>query len=296
MAVLVDEETRVLVQGITGREGSFHTRLMLDYGTKIVAGVTPGKGGQSVHGVPVYDAVDEAMNEHPEINTSIVFVPSKFASDAVFEAIDCGIELIVVITEFIPIHDTLRFVNYAKTKGVTIVGPNCPGVISPGKSKVGIMPHVAFRPGRVGIVSRSGTLTYEIAYLMAHEGIGQSTTIGTGGDPIVGLDLVEGVKLLDQDPETELIVMIGEIGGDLEERVAKLVGRGEISKPVVAYVAGRGAPPGKRMGHAGAMISMGAGTAEEKIRALRGAGAAVAETPSEVVKLVKKALRGEIKS
>jgi len=293
MTVLVDEKTKLLVQGITGREGSFHTGLMLKYGTKVVAGVTPGKGGVRVHGVPVYDSVREAIREHPEINASIVFVPARFASDAVYEAVEEGIELVVVITEFIPIHDSLKFVNYARAKGATIVGPNCPGVISPGKCKVGIMPEGAFAPGSVGVVSRSGTLTYEIVSRLSSSGIGQSTVIGTGGDPIVGLDIREGARLLDEDPQTEAILVIGEIGGDLEERLALMIAKGEIRKPVVAYVAGRTAPPGKRMGHAGAIISMGAGDAESKVKAFEEAGVPVARTPSEAADLVIEVLRGK---
>lgn len=290
MAILVDRNTRVIVQGITGREGSFHTKLMLEYGTKIVAGVTPGKGGAEVHGVHVYDTVEDALAEHPEANTSIVFVPARFAPDAVYEAIDAGICLVVVITEHIPVHDTMRMVNYAKSKSAVIVGPNTPGVISPGKSKVGIMPAEAFTPGPVAIISRSGTLTYEIAAQLSKTGIGQSTVLGVGGDPIIGLDFTEAMKLLERDDETKLLVLVGEIGGDMEERAAAMIERGEFTKPVVAYIAGRTAPPGKRMGHAGAIISMGMGDYRSKVEALRRAGVDVAETPFEVAKLVKKHL------
>ncbi|MCE4604632.1 MAG: succinate--CoA ligase subunit alpha [Aeropyrum sp.] len=290
MAVLVGSETKVLVQGITGREGSFHTKQMLEYGTKIVAGVTPGKGGSEVHGVPVYDSVKEALAENPGINTSIIFVPAPFAPDAVYEAIDAGIKLVVVITEGIPVHDTMRFVNYAKSKGATIIGPNCPGLITPGQSKVGIMPGHIFKPGKVAVVSRSGTLTYEISYMLTREGIGQSTVIGIGGDPIVGLSFTEALKLFEKDEETEALVLIGEIGGDMEERAAAMIKRGEFTKPVVAYIAGRTAPPEKRMGHAGAIIMMGAGTYEGKVKALKDAGVLIAETPFEVPTLVKKAL------
>ena len=271
MVILVDENTKVIVQGITGRQGSFHTKLMLEYGTKIVAGVTPGKGGIDVHGVPVYNTVEEAVAEHPDANTSIIFVPARFAADAVYEAVDAGLKLVVVITEHIPVHDTMRFVNYARIKGARVVGPNGPGVISPGKSKVGIMPGNAFRPGKIGIVSRSGTLTYEISSALSRAGYGQSTAVGVGGDPIV---------------------LIGEIGGDIEERVAAMVAKGEITKPMVGYIVGRTAPPGKRMGHAGAIISMGTGRAEDKVRALQEAGVPVAETPSQLVSLVKKMLEG----
>ncbi|MFP3216604.1 succinate--CoA ligase subunit alpha [Vulcanisaeta sp. EB80] len=289
MAILVNENTRVLVQGITGREGSRHTQYMLQYGTKILAGVTPGKGGQSVHGVPVFDTVEEALRKFPEINTSIIFVPAQFAADSVYEAIDAGIKLIVIITEHIPIHDTLRFVNYAKRRGVTIIGPNCPGVVSPLKSKVGILPnHIYTKSGPVGIVSRSGTLTYEISYHLTQAGIGQSTVVGIGGDPIVGTDMVEVIKMFEEDPETKYIVVIGEIGGTMEERVAQYIGSGKVTKPVVAYIAGRTAPPGKRMGHAGAIVSMGMGSYESKVRAFQEVNVPVARTPTEVVKLIKK--------
>lgn len=290
MAILVDENTRVLVQGITGREGSFQTKIMLDYGTKVVAGVTPGKGGVKVHGVPVYDSVEEALREHPEINTSIVFVPARFAVDAVYEAVDAGIETVVVITEHIPVHDSMKVINYARQRGTKIIGPNCPGVISPERCKVGIMPGHVYRRGPVGIVSRSGTLTYEIAFSLTRAGIGQSTTVGIGGDPVVGMDFIEVLKLFEEDPETRVIVLVGEIGGDMEERAAKFIEEGGVSKPVVAYIAGRTAPPGKRMGHAGAIISMGAGSAESKIGALKAAGVDVAETPFEIPKLVKRRL------
>ncbi len=291
MAVLVDENTRVVVQGITGRYGKFHAEKMMQYGTKILAGVTPGKGGQEVLGVPVFDTVKEAKERFPELNTSIIFVPAAGAADAIVEAADAGMKLIVVITEGIPVHDSLRAIRYARSKGSIVVGPNCPGVITPGKAKVGIMPEKYFMPGPVGIVSRSGTLTYEIAYQLTKRGIGQTTAIGIGGDPIIGLDTVEAVKLMDQDPETQVIVVIGEIGGDAEERLAAAIKRGEIKKPVVAYVAGRTAPPGKRMGHAGAIISMGAGTAESKVKAFREAGVPVADIPSQVPDLVEQLLR-----
>lgn len=291
MVVLLDESARVIVQGITGREGSFHTKLMLEYGTKVVAGVTPGKGGSEVHGVPVYDSVEEAVRKHPEANTSIIFVPARFAPDAVYEAIDAGLRLVVVITEGIPVHDTMKFVNYAKRKGTVIIGPNCPGIISPGKAKVGIMPGHIFKPGNIGVVSRSGTLTYEISALLGEEGLGQSTVIGIGGDPIVGLTFTEAMKLYEEDPDTEALVLIGEIGGDMEERVADMIRKGEFTKPVVAYIAGRTAPPGKRMGHAGAIIMMGAGTYDSKRRALESVGVPVAETPFDVPRLLKEQLR-----
>ncbi|MFB6471079.1 MAG: succinate--CoA ligase subunit alpha [Vulcanisaeta sp. AZ3] len=292
MAILVNENTKVLVQGITGNEGSRHTEYMLQYGTKILAGVTPGKGGQSVHGVPVFNTVEEALRKFPDINTSIIFVPAKFASDSVYEAIDAGIKLIVIITEHIPIHDALRFVNYAKRKGVTIIGPNCPGVVSPLKSKVGILPnHIYTKSGPVGIVSRSGTLTYEISYHLTQAGIGQSTVVGIGGDPIIGTDTLEVVKMFEEDPETKYIVVIGEIGGTMEERLAQYIGSGKVSKPVVAYISGRTAPPGKRMGHAGAIVSMGMGSYESKVKAFQEVGVPVAKTPTEVVKLVKQYMK-----
>lgn len=290
MAVLVDENTRVVVQGITGREGSFHTKLMLDYGTKIVAGVTPGKGGQEVHGVPVYDTMEEAVAEHPEANTSIVFVPARFAPDAVYEAIDAGMKVVVVITEHIPVHETMKFVNYAKSKGTVIIGPNCPGIITPGAAKVGIMPGHIFKPGPVGIVSRSGTLTYEIAYSLTRAGIGQSTAIGIGGDPIVGLTFTEAMEYFEKDPQTKALVLIGEIGGDMEERAAKMIEEGRFTKPVVAFIAGRTAPPGKRMGHAGAIIMMGTGSYQDKVRALERAGVRVARIPQEIPKLVEEVM------
>lgn len=291
MTILVNENTKVLVQGITGAEGSRHTLYMLQYGTKILAGVTPGKGGQQVHGVPVFDTVEEALREYPEINTSIIFVPARFAPDAVYEAIDAGIKLIVIITEHIPIHETLKFVLYAKRKGTIIIGPNCPGVISPKVSKVGIFPNNIFTlKGPVGIVSRSGTLTYEISYYLNCLGIGQTTVIGIGGDPIVGTDMIEIVKMFEEDPETKVIVIIGEIGGDMEERLAKVIEKGEITKPIVAYIAGRTAPPGKRMGHAGAIISMGMGSYESKVKAFQNVNVPVAKTPMEVAKIVKEIL------
>jgi succinyl-CoA synthetase alpha subunit len=289
MAILINENTKVIVQGITGREGSRHTQYMLQYGTKILAGVTPGKSGQSVQGVPVFDTVEEALRKFPDINTSIVFVPAQFAADSVYEAIDAGIKLIVIITEHIPIHDALRFVNYAKRRGVTIIGPNCPGIVSPLKSKVGILPnHIYTKSGPVGIVSRSGTLTYEISYHLTQAGIGQSTVVGIGGDPIIGTDMIEVVRMFEEDPETKYIVVIGEIGGTMEERVAQYIGSGKVTKPVVAYIAGRTAPPGKRMGHAGAIVSMGMGSYESKVKAFQEVNVPVARTPTEVVKLIKK--------
>jgi len=290
MAILIDENTKVIVQGITGREGSFHTKAMLEYGTKIVAGVTPGKGGMEVHGVPVYNTIRDALNEHPDASASIIFVPAPFAADAVYEALEAKLNPIVVITEHIPVHDTMKFVRYSKIVGSTIIGPNCPGIIVPGRIKLGIMPGHIFTPGHVAIISRSGTLTYEIAHALTVAGLGQSVCIGIGGDPITGINLLEAVTMLENDDETQAIVIIGEIGGDMEERLAKYVEEHGTSKPIVAFIAGRTAPPGKRMGHAGAIISMGTGTAQAKIEAFRRAGIEVAEKPSDIPKILKKLL------
>ncbi len=278
-----------MVQGITGREGSLHTQSMLRYGTKLVAGSTPGKGGESVAGVPVYSSVKKAREAHPEINATIIFVPAAYNADAVYEALDAGIELIVDITEHVPVHDSLKFVNYCRSKGATMIGPNCPGLISPGESKVGIMPGHIFSKGNVGIVSRSGTLTYEIAWVLTRAGLGQSTAVGIGGDPIIGRDTVEVVEMLEMDPGTDSIVVIGEIGGDAEERLASRIKSQGLKKPIVSFIAGRQAPPGKRMGHAGAIVSMGSGTASGKIQALESVGIPVAELPSEIPSLIRKA-------
>jgi succinyl-CoA synthetase alpha subunit len=292
MTVLVGPNTRVVVQGATGREGSFHLQRMLEYGTKVVAGVTPGKGGSTVHGVPVYDTVEEAVRKHGA-NASVIFVPAKFAVDALMEAVDAGVELAVVITEHIPVHDTLRAVNYARARGVTVIGPNCPGIVAPPvRTKIGIMPNSIYQtPGKIAVVSRSGTLTYEISYQLVRAGFGINIAIGVGGDPIVGLDLMEATLKVAADPEVEGIVVIGEVGGDAEERLAKLYAEGAINKPMVAYVAGRTAPPGKRMGHAGAIVMLGSGDAKSKIEAFRSAGVPVAETPFEVPQLLAKLLK-----
>ncbi|MFP3226705.1 MAG: succinate--CoA ligase subunit alpha [Sulfolobaceae archaeon] len=280
----MNRNTRVLVQGITGREGSFHTKLMKEYGTKVVAGVSPGKGGTEVYGVPVYDTVADAIKEH-EIDASIVFVPAKYAPDAIYEAIDNNIPLVVVITEHIPVLDMLKIVRYARLKGTRIIGPNCPGIIVPEEANIGIFPPRAFRKGKVGIVSRSGTLTYEVAEIIKKD-LGQSTVIGIGGDPIVGTSLEEVVKMFDEDPETEEIVIIGEIGGTMEERVAKMKREGLIKKKIVAYIAGMTAPREKRMGHAGAVVYMGMGTFESKVKAFKEAGIPVATTPYEILKFL----------
>ena len=284
MSVLVARRTRLLIQGITGHQGTFHARAMREYGTRVVAGTSPGKGGTEVEGVPVYDTVRDAVKgKRP--NTSILFVPAPYAKDAVIEAIEAGLRLVVVITERIPFHDALELVPFARTKGATIVGPNCPGVISPGEAKVGIMPSHIFTPGDVGVVSRSGTLTYEIVNAMTQEGFGQSTCIGIGGDPVIGTNTVEALALFQKDRATKRIVVVGEIGGTAEEEAAEYIAD-RVTKPVVAYVAGRTAPPGKRMGHAGAIIQEGRGTAESKVKAFGAAGVPVAEYPVDVAKLL----------
>ncbi|HKZ23449.1 MAG TPA: succinate--CoA ligase subunit alpha [Thermoplasmata archaeon] len=284
MAVLLTRKARVVVQGITGHQGTFHTRAMLDFGTKVVAGVTPGKAGSKVEGVPVFDGVREAIRRR-KANASVIFVPAPYAKDAAIEAIEAGLKLIVVITERIPFHDCLDVIPYARSKGCAMIGPNCPGIITPGESKMGIMPSHIFRPGDVGVISRSGTLTYEIVNAMTQAGFGQSTCVGIGGDPIIGTNTVEALALFQRDRKTKRIVVVGEIGGTAEEEAAEFIAK-EVSKPVVAYVAGRTAPPGKRMGHAGAIIQAGKGTAESKVRAFADAGVPVAEYPADVAKLL----------
>jgi succinyl-CoA synthetase alpha subunit len=281
MVRFIDADTRVIVQGITGTQGSFHTGLMLDYGTRVVAGVVPGRAGKEVEGVPVYDTVVDAMAEH-EADASIVFVPARSAVFAAKEAVSAGLDPVVVITEHIPIRDSMELVSLARRKGTTIVGPNTPGLIKPGESKMGIMPAQVFREGSVGIVSRSGTLFYEIAAHITRGGLGQSTCVGLGGDPVVGLDYVDVLSWFEEDPETEAVALIGEIGGDAEERAAEFIGGGGFTKPVATYIAGRTAVPGKRMGHAGAIIQGSTGTAQSKIEALEKVGVAVGERPSEV--------------
>lgn len=291
MSILINRETRVLVQGITGREGSFHTSLMLDYGTQIVAGTSPGKGGQTHHGVPVFDLVEAAVKEG--VDASIIFVPSQFALDAVYEAAEAGIGLIICITEGIPINDTMICLRRIREfyPGTRIIGPNCPGVISPGKSSVSIMPAQVFKPGNVGVVSRSGTLTYQVAFNMLEENLGQSSVIGIGGDPFVGSSFIDIIKLFEKDPDTEAICIIGEIGGSDEEDAAAYI-KNNVSKPVVAYIAGQTAPQGKRMGHAGAIVSASSGTAATKIQAFREAGVEVAKAPYHIPKLLRAALSG----
>lgn len=289
MSVLVDRDTRVVVQGITGHQGSVHSRQMRQFGTQVVAGVTPGKAGTDVEGVPVFDAVRDAVEE-TQANASCIFVPAPYARDALLEAVDAGIRLCVVVTEHIPFHDMLVMYHYARSKGTRIIGPNCPGIAAPGKAKVGIIPNIVFRPGRVGVISRSGTLTYEIVNGIKEMGLGQSTCIGLGGDPVVGTSFVDALPLFQADPETDVLVMVGEIGGTAEEDGAEFI-RDHFTKPVVAYIAGRSAPPGKRMGHAGAIITRGKGTAETKIAALEAAGARVARFPYEIPGLVAEVAR-----
>jgi succinyl-CoA synthetase alpha subunit len=283
MAILVGRETRLLVQGITGSEGRFHSLRNRDYGTNVVAGVTPGKGGEDVGGIPVFGTVAEAVAA-TGADTSLVFVPAPFAPDAVYEAVDAGIATVVCITEHIPVHDTLRLAAYVRSRGAALVGPNCPGALSPGKANVGIIPAEVFAPGRVGLVSRSGTLTYQIGNELARLGIGNSTIVGIGGDPVIGTTFVDVLDRFEADPETELVVLVGEIGGDEEEKAARHVAE-HVSKPVLAYIAGFSAPPGKTMGHAGAIVSGSAGTAQAKKEALEAAGIAVGTTPTEVARL-----------
>ncbi|MCS7219841.1 MAG: succinate--CoA ligase subunit alpha [Anaerolineae bacterium] len=284
MSILVNRDTRLLVQGITGREGSFHTQQMIEYGTRVVAGVTPGKGGEWASGVPVFDTVRDAV-EATDANTSIIYVPARFAPDAILEAAEAGIKLIVCITEGIPVMDMVQIKAYLDLQKVRLIGPNCPGVITPGEAKVGIMPGHIHTPGNIGVVSRSGTLTYEVVQALTERGLGQSTAVGIGGDPIIGTDFIDVLRLFEEDPYTEQVVLIGEIGGTDEERAAEFIAE-YMSKPVTAFIAGRTAPPGKRMGHAGAIISGGTGTAAEKIRALQAAGVRVARHPIEIAEIV----------
>jgi succinyl-CoA synthetase alpha subunit len=286
MGILVGKHTRLLVQGITGREGEFHATQMIEYGTKVVAGVTPGKGGQfACDGrVPVFDTVAEAV-QATDANASVVYVPARFAADAIMEAADAGIDLVVCISEGVPVNDMARVKAFLDTRGTRLVGPNCPGLLTPGEAKVGIMPGQIATPGPVGVVSRSGTLTYEVVYALTARGIGQSTCVGIGGDPIIGTRFVDCLRLFEEDALTEQVVLIGEIGGNDEELAAKFIAE-RMSKPTVAFVAGRTAPPGKRMGHAGAIIEGGAGTAADKISALEAVGVRVAEHPEQIADLV----------
>ncbi len=285
MSILVGRDTRLVVQGITGREGAFHTRQMIDYGTPVVAGVTPGKGGEWAFGnVPVFDTVSEAVSA-TGANTSIIFVPPRFAADAIIEAADAGIELVVCITEGIPVLDMVQVRTYLDTTGARLIGPNCPGLITPGEAKVGIIPGHILTPGSVGVVSRSGTLTYEVVYALTARGIGQSTAVGIGGDPINGTSFLDVLQMFENDPATDQVILIGEIGGTDEQKAAEFIAQ-RMSKPVTAFIAGQSAPPGRRMGHAGAIISGGEGTAAEKMAALGNAGAQVARHPDEIAELV----------
>lgn len=288
MSILLDKKTRVVVQGITGSEGSFHTQQMIEYGTKVVAGVTPGKGGQKYQNIPIYNTVNEAVLIE-KANASAIFVPPAFASDAILEAVDAGLKLIVCITEGIPAKEMVKVFNVIKEKNVRLIGPNCPGIISPGKAKIGIMPGFIHKKGNVGVVSRSGTLTYEAVKQLTDLNIGQSTCVGIGGDPVIGSQFIDIVKLFNEDDATEGIVMIGEIGGNAEEDAAMFIKK-YVKKPVVGFIAGRTAPPGRRMGHAGAIISGGKGTAIEKMEAMRKAGIHVVESPAEIGSTMKKVL------
>ncbi len=289
MAIVVDNDTRLVVQGLTGSEGRFHGLRNRAYGTNLVAGVTPGKGGQDVDGVPVFDTVADAVDK-AGANTTLIFVPARFAGDAIYEAIDAGIETVICITEHVPVHDMLGIYTYFRPKGVTMVGPNCPGVLSPGKANVGIIPAEIFSEGVVGLVSRSGTLTYQIGHELTQLGLGNSTIVGIGGDPIVGSSFIDILEKFEADPETELIVLVGEIGGDEEEKAAQYIGE-HMKTPVLAYIAGFSAPPGKAMGHAGAIISGSSGTAVAKKEALEAKGIEVGATPTEVAQLVAKRLK-----
>ena len=290
MAIFADSSTRVVVQGITGRDGSFHTRQMLEYGTNVVAGVTPGKGGQKFEErVPVFDTVEEAVAAGA--TASVIYVPAAFAADAICEAADSGLKLIVCISEGIPVLDMLRATRYVADKGARLIGPNCPGMISPGQTKLGIIPGQIVAPGPVGVVSRSGTLTYEVVWALTREGLGQSSCIGIGGDPVIGTNFIDCLDAFEKDPQTEAIVLIGEIGGTDEQNAARYI-KEQLTKPVVGFVAGQTAPPGRRMGHAGAIISGSSGTAEEKISTFRENGVEVAERPVDMPGLISKALNG----
>ena len=285
MSILIDKKSRLIVQGITGRDGGFHASKMKAYGTNVVGGTSPGKAGEQVDGIPVFNTVRDAVKE-TEADTSVIFVPAPFAKDAMMEAADAGIGLIVCITEGVPTLDVVEAYSYIQRKGANLIGPNCPGLISPGKSLVGIMPSMIFKEGGTGVISRSGTLTYEVVYNLTGNGMGQSTAVGVGGDPVVGLYYRELLEMFEKDPETDSIVLIGEIGGDAEERAAEYI-RDHVTKPVAVFIAGQQAPPGKQMGHAGAIISSGSGTAAEKIAAFEAIGVPVAKEPSQIPALLK---------
>jgi len=288
MAIFVDKKSRVLVQGATGHQGVYHIGAMQEFGTNVVAGVTPGKGGQKVGKVPIFNDVFEGVDA-TDANTSLILVPARFAKDAVFEALDAGIKTVVVITENIPFHDAMEFVHYSKYKDAVLIGPNCPGIASPGKTKIGILPGQIFKEGNVGVASRSGTLTYEIVNSLTEKGIGQSTCVGLGGDPIIGTTFIDSLNAFEKDPETKSIVLVGEIGGTAEEEAAEHI-INHISKPVFAFIAGRTAPPGKRMGHAGAIIARGKGTAESKIKAFKKANVEIAKFPTDIADLIEKSV------
>ena len=289
MSVFVNKDTKVIVQGITGSTAKFHTKQMLDYGTKIVGGVTPGRGGSEVEGVPVFNTVDEAVKA-TGANASVIYVPAPFAADAILEGVDAELDLVICITEHIPVLDMVKVKRYLEGKKTRLIGPNCPGVITPGESKIGIMPDYIHTKGHVGVVSRSGTLTYEAVHQLSQAGIGQSTAVGIGGDPVNGTDFIDVLKAFNEDPETEAVIMIGEIGGTAEEEAAKWV-KANMTKPVVGFIGGQTAPPGKRMGHAGAIISGGKGTAEEKIRVMNECGIQVAETPAVIGETLIKVIK-----
>ena len=289
MSILINKNTRLVVQGITGRDGGFHTSKMKAYGTNIVGGVSPGKGGQTVEGIPVFNTVEDAVKA-TQANTSIIFVPASVAADSILEAAEAGIELVIAITEGIPTLDMVKVMPYLKKRGTKLIGPNCPGLITPDEALIGILPGNIFKKGNVGLISRSGTLTYEMVNQLTTNGIGQSTCVGIGGDPVAGLYFQELLQLYEEDPETDAVVLIGEIGGDAEEKAAEYI-KNHLTKPVVAFIAGQSAPPGKRMGHAGAIISSGSGTAAEKIAAFEAAGVPVARKPEDIPMLIKRALQ-----
>ena len=286
--ILLDENTKAVVQGITGKQGRFHTKSMLEYGTKLVAGTSPGKAGQSVEGLPVYNSIEEIKQYHDDVNASIIFIPAPFVKDAAFEAIS-QLDLVVIITEHIPIHDSMEIVKYAKENNTTVIGPNTPGIITPGVGKLGIMPTNIFEPGNVGLISRSGTLTYELASEITNAGLGQSTCIGVGGDPVTGISFVEALEKFENDPQTDQIVLLGEIGGVAEVKAAEYIEE-NVSKPVVSFIAGVSAPLGKRMGHAGAIIEGTDGTAQHKKEILKSHGIGVADKPSDIIRLLKEEL------